>query len=383
MDTTLDGNTRKEGAQSEFSNEVRSWLFFIRDRRWSLGQKRRLISHYNNPSAIYTRTKEEICTCIKGRYKNTNAQVSDVILENDEKWLALDGNHLITIDDDCYPRALKEIYDPPIALFAKGDPTCLSEPLIAMVGSRRPSPVGAKLASELANRLARLGISITSGMALGVDGMAHRACLDAGTKTVAVMGCGLDIVYPARHRKLFADVVGNGCVVSEYPLGSAPSRYSFPQRNRIVSGLSLGVIIIEAAERSGTLITARLAAEQNRQVMVVPGSVLSSQYRGSHRLLRQGAALVCEIDDVLFELSNALGTTFLDRLSSMSSDSNIEPFGAPPHPIVQHLSDQSRSVDQIIQASGLTAAEVSSMLLILEVDGVIAATDDGGYVRLV
>ena len=383
MDATLEENTKKHQTQSELSNEARAWLFFIRDRRWSLVQKRRLIGRYNNPAAIYTHSQAELCACLKGRYKNTNAQVTDAILKKDEKWLALAGNHLVTINDECYPSALKEIHDPPIALFAKGDLACLSEPIIAMVGSRRPSPVGAKLSKELASQLAGLGILIASGMALGVDGMAHQACLDAGTKTVAVMGCGLDIVYPTRHRKLFADVVDNGCVLSEYPLGFRPTKYSFPQRNRIVSGLSLGVIIVEAAERSGTLITARLAAEQNRQVMVVPGSVLSAQYQGSHRLLRQGAALVCGIDDVLFELSNALGVTFQDRLSSTSFDSELEPSGERSHPILQHLSDQSRSVDQIIQASGLTAAAVSSMLLILEVDGVIAATDEGGYVRLV
>ena len=383
MDAKLDGNIKKDGAQSELSNQVRAWLFFIRDRRWSLVQKRRLIDRYTNPLAIYTRPQAELCACIKGRYKNADAQVTDAILKSDEKWLALAGNHLITINDERYPSALKEIHDPPIALFAKGDLSCLTEPIIAMVGSRRPSPVGAKLTSELAGGLARLGISIASGMALGVDGMAHQACLDAGTKTIAVMGCGLDIVYPARHRKLFAGVAGNGCVLSEYPLGSAPTKYSFPQRNRIVSGLSLGVIIVEAAERSGTLITARLAAEQNRQVMVVPGSALSAQYLGSNRLLKEGAALVCGIDDVLFELSNALGATFQDSLSVMTVDSELLPSDALLHPILQHLSDQSSSVDQIIKASGLTAAEVSSMLLILEVDGVIAATDDGGYVRLV
>lgn len=379
MDTTLDEGIKNQGS----SNEVVSWLFFIRDRRWSLIQKRRLLTHYHNPVVIYSRPTSELYAHVQGKYKNVSPQVSAGILKSDEQWLNLEGNHLITINDDCYPRALKEIYDPPIALFVKGDPACLNEPLIAMVGSRRPTPVGAKLASDLADSLARLGLLITSGLALGIDGMAHQACLDAGTKTVAVMGCGLDIVYPARNRKLFASVVANGCAVSEYPLGSAPTRYSFPQRNRIVSGLSLGVIIIEAADRSGTLITARLAAEQNRQVMVVPGSVLSSQYKGSHRLLKQGAALICDIDDVLFELSSSLERAVQERPTSKNQDSEIEHFNKPTHPILQHLSDQSSSVDQIIQASGLTAAEVSSMLLILEVDGIIAATTDGGYVRLV
>jgi DNA processing protein len=383
MDAKLDGITKRQGTQDQRSDEVRAWLSFIRDRRWSLVQKRRLIDRYNNPAIIYARSKAELLACIKGRYKNTNTEVTDATLNNDERWLALAGNHLITFNDDNYPSALREIHDPPVALFVKGDLACLSGPIIAIVGSRRPSPIGAKLTKDLAGGLARLGISIGSGMALGIDGMAHQACLDAGTKTIAVMGCGLDIVYPARHRKLFADVVDNGCVVSEYPLGSTPTKYSFPQRNRIVSGLSLGVIIVEAAERSGTLITARLAAEQNRQVMVVPGSVFSSQYAGSNRLLKEGAALICGVDDVLFELSNALGATFQDQLSWISNDSDLAPPVELSHPILQYLSDQSSSVDQIIQASGLTAAEVSSMLLILEVDGVIAATDDGGYVRLV
>ena len=196
------------------------------------------------------------------------------------------------------------------------------------------------------------------------------------------MGCGMDTIYPSRHRALFAQIAESGCILSEYPLGLKPTRYSFPQRNRIVSGLSLGVVIVEAAERSGTLITARLAVEQNRQLMVVPGSVLSPHYAGSHRLMQQGAAVITTVDDILHALALPLSTAATQAKQSDFPKADEIPTKLIYKPLLEHIGYESTKVDDIILASGLTAAEVSSMLLILEVEGAVAVTGNGGYLRL-
>ena len=268
--------------------------------------------------------------------------------------------------------------DPPIALFAKGDASQLARPQIAIVGSRRPTPVGSALAQRLAGGLAELGVVITSGLALGIDSAAHIGALNAGGDSTAVLGSGLDVFTPARNKVLFNRLSCEGLVVSEYPLAYPASRYTFPERNRIVSGLSLGVVIVEAAERSGTLITARLAAEQNREVMVVPGSGLSAQYRGSHALIQQGAALVASVDDVLHCLGSELNGW--KKLSS-SGDIAQRSYDGDAR-LLRYIGAESTSMDNIILASGLTSAEVSSMLISLEIEGVVAVSDDGGYINL-
>jgi len=246
---------------------------------------------------------EQIRKVITGKPRNPRSMLSAQCVQADLDWLAGDRHHLIALDSVYYPPLLREIPDPPLVLFAIGDIGLLNEPQVAVVGSRRPTPVGDRVTRDISNGLASLGIVVTSGMALGIDAAAHQAALSNQGSSVAVLGNGLDTVYPSRNRELFSQLASNGLIVSEYPLGVKPSRYTFPQRNRIISGLSHGVVIVEAAERSGTLITARLALEQNKEVMVVPGSALSSQYRGSHDLIKQGAALVSTLSDVVHVLS--------------------------------------------------------------------------------
>lgn len=368
---------------------AQAWLRLIREQRWTERQKYRLLAKLGDPKNIYqcadSIIERYLCESNDARVRKPDSKQNrniDDSLRKDLDWLSQDGNHLITIQDKRYPGLLKEIPDPPLALFARGNLACLADPKIAIVGSRRPTPVGSKIAESLAYDLAGLGLVITSGMALGVDGLAHQGALKAKTPTVAVMGCGLDIVYPSGHRALFQQIVAEGCVLSEYPLGVAPNQYRFPRRNRIVSGLSYGVVIVEAAARSGTLITARLATEQDREVMVVPGSVLSAQYQGSHALIQQGAALITEAADVLQLLSLVLERILQHTGNASSQKSSPEQQTQIRSPLLKHLSDQPINADQIILASGLTASEVSSMLLTLEVDGVIAMADGGGYVRL-
>lgn len=234
------------------------------------------------------------------------------------------------------------------------------------------------MVSRISADLAALGVVITSGMALGIDGMAHQAALSGGGQTIAVMGCGLDVIYPARNSGLYQAIAENGLLVSEFPLGVKPSKYTFPMRNRIVSGLSLGVLIVEAAIRSGTLITASFASEQNKEVMVLPGSALSRQYEGSHDLIKNGAALVACSEDVLHCLATQLG----DVLRSQRKPSLGASEEAERSMLLKFIGAESTSIDSITLGSGLTTTEVSSMLLELELKGVVAVAQDGGYVNL-
>ncbi len=217
-------------------------------------------------------------------------------------WLSQEQAHLVTLDDADYPGMLREIPDPPPLLFVRGDPAVLVRPQIVITGSRNPTAVGRENAEEFAAALSRTGLVVTAGLALGIDASAHRAALDAGGRTVAVMGTGADRVYPSQHRALAHDVARQGAIVSEFPLGSIPRRENFPRRNRIISGMSVGVLVIEAGIRSGSLMTARLGAEQGREVFAVPGSIHSPLARGCHALIRQGAKLVENTADILEEI---------------------------------------------------------------------------------
>ncbi|MEM7358116.1 MAG: DNA-processing protein DprA [Pseudomonadota bacterium] len=376
---------------NESENSAAAWLRFVRESRWSRTQKHRLLREIGQPGIIYQHSDTAIRQVLQQVGKTAADQArprapDQRTLTADKQWLLQSGHHLVRFTDSAYPESLREIHNPPIAFFASGDLACLQRPAIAIVGSRRPTPVGSQFAKTLARDLATLGLTVVSGLALGIDGDAHRGALAVEGATVAVMAGGIDQVYPSRHRRLYQQVEQQACVISEHPPGITARRHSFPQRNRIVSGLAAGVVIIEAAERSGTLITARLAMEQNREVMVVPGSVLSAQYRGSHQLIQQGAALVRDAQDVLEQLPASqlagLGSPKIvaTREHPQPADNRRKKGGEQP--LLAQLSDQPTSIDELILASGLTASEVSSMLLLLELEGEIAVADNGGYVRL-
>lgn len=371
-----------------------AWLRFIRDSRWSRRQKKHLLQLFENPENVYHQPDVALAAIFNentrqvGRIQlsdTTAGVVNQGVIERDFHWVKKEKVTLVTLDSDNYPEQLIQIDDSPLALFLMGNADLLSEPQVAMVGSRRPSPVGAKIASDVSAGLAQLGLAVVSGMALGVDGLCHQGALDCGGATIAVLGCGLDIIYPARHRVMYQRVRENGLLVSEYPPGVKPAKYRFPERNRIVSGLALGVVIIEAAIRSGTLITARLALEQNKEVMVLPGSAVSKQYEGSHRLLREGAALVTCVDDVLHVLSRQLGDYVDIELAKLKVKEieRVENDDLGCNPLLSLIGAESVSVDEIILNSGLTPAQVSSMLLELELKGLIAPDGLGGYVNLV
>lgn len=220
-----------------------------------------------------------------------------------ERALGEFGARLVTMDDPDYPEALAEIYSPPLVLFVRGDIRAASACGVAIVGTRKPSPYGLRAAEYLARDLAAHGVTVISGMAQGIDAAAHRGALDAGGRTIAVLGCGTDIAFPRQHAALMEEIIANGCVISQFPFGMKPLAGNFPQRNRIISGLAQGVAVVEAAPRSGALITARAAAEQGREVFAVPGMITERNAQGPHALIQQGAKLVQNAQDIIVELN--------------------------------------------------------------------------------
>lgn len=298
--------------------------------------------------------------------------------EKDLIWLAEPENHLVTVVDATYPALLKTIYDPPLVLYIKGDPSLLNNTQVAVVGSRNPSKMGADIAYDFAEHLAKLDIVITSGMATGIDAASHQGALAVKGKTIAVCGTGLDRVYPARHHKLAKSIAAKGALVSEFPLGTLPRPYHFPKRNRIISGLSLGCLVVEAAIQSGSLITAKQALEQGREVFAVPGSIHNPLARGCHHLIRQGAKLVETADDILEELQFV-------RVEQPEPLSLENPQCAPildkeHHKLLECIGFETTAVDVIVAHSGLSVCEVTSMLLNLELNLHVSAKA-GGYVR--
>jgi DNA processing protein len=302
------------------------------------------------------------------------------LVERDIEWQTGDGRHILTLADPAYPPLLGKIPDPPPVLFVHGDPELLSAPQLAIVGSRNPTPSGRQTAHDFARALASAGLGITSGLAIGIDGAAHQGALDADGITLAVTGTGLDRVYPARHRKLAHQIAEQGALVSEFTPGTPPLPANFPRRNRIISGIGLGTLVVEAAVKSGSLVTARLALEQGREVFAIPGSIHNPLARGCHSLIRQGAKLVETMEDILAELGPLLSTP------TPEAGTGIPPKQAPAESwdedyqrLLQHLGYDPVSVDYLIQQSGLTAEAVSSMLLLLELEGYVSSVPGGRY----
>jgi len=279
------------------------------------------------------------------------------------------GISVICLDDHRYPAPLKNIADPPPLLYCKGNIEYLKGPAVAIVGSRAATTYGRRISGELGRALAQHNISVVSGMALGIDGEAHAGALAGGGRTTGVLGCGLDIVYPRQHLNLYREVETKGLLVSEYPLGTPPDAFRFPERNRIISGLALGVVVVEATLKSGSLITARLALEQGREVFAVPGRVDSAKSQGPHRLLQQGAKLVHGVEDIVEEL----------HLSGMMNQSApVEKNGGEndgmsddEHHLLSCLDVYPLNIDELVRSSGYDSASLADLLLRLELRGLV------------
>ena len=287
--------------------------------------------------------------------------------------LAHSGAQALTWADETYPARLRTVYDPPPVLFIRGALTPADEWAVALVGTRKPTTYGREVARQLAGELARQGITVVSGLARGIDAEVHRAALDVGGRTIAVLGSGVDIIYPFEHRRLAADIVQAGALVSDYPLGTQPEAGNFPPRNRIISGLSLGVVVVEAGQTSGALITAQFAVEQGRDVLAVPGSILSRSSDGPNRLLREGARIVLSADDILQELN-------LTQVEHQAEARALLPADETEALLIRQLSAEPRHIDEVGQAVALPIALVSSTLTILELKGWVRQVGNMHYV---
>ena len=290
--------------------------------------------------------------------------------------LAALGVQTLSLDDERYPPLLRLIPDPPPLLYVRGDLSLLREPQIAMVGSRRASPAGLRVADQLARELATLGLHVCSGLALGIDGAAHQGALAAGGHSVAVMATGIDRTYPARHRALAEELSQRGCLVTEFPPGTAPLRYNFPRRNRIISGLSLGVVVVEAALPSGSLITASTATAQGREVFALPWSMLHRGGHGCLQLLRDGAKMVRELQDIVEEL----GPLYHCQRDMFTAADAVPVAPASQQTLLDLVGFEACSLDQLVASAGLPVEQVLGQLSRLEMAGLVQRCA-GGYIR--
>lgn len=343
-----------------------------------------LLDHYPTPRAVFDAPQQIAASGGRGAQALADYLRSPdwAAVEKDLAWRDLPGNHILTLHDADYPAQLRQIPDPPPLLFVHGDHTVLAKPQLAMVGSRNPSASGREIAREFASHLAGAGLIVTSGLALGIDAAGHQGALDGEGLTVAVTGTGLDRVYPARHRDLAHRIAQRGALVSEFPPGTPPLPEHFPRRNRIISGLSLGTLVVEAAPASGSLITARLAAEQGREVFAIPGSIHNPLARGCHALIRQGAKLIESVRDILEELGPMAAipaSSIRPPLSPVTGtgggleDKYIK--------FMENIDFSPASIDSLVERSGLTPDEVSSMLLVLELHNMVVPMSGGLYIK--
>ena len=299
------------------------------------------------------------------------------------EWLSASRCSVLTVCDPAYPQMLAQIAAPPLVLFLLGNPSVLTAPQIAIVGSRKASRSACDFAHDIAADLVARDVTVTSGMAIGVDAAAHRGALDAAGQTVAVLGCGIDRVYPARHHKLANEIAKHGAIVSEFPFGAPPLRHHFPQRNRLIAGMSMGTLVVEAAERSGSISTAMHALEQGREVFAVPGSIHNPLTAGCHALIGQGAKLTVSVDDVIDELPNFVSSKVAAKAQLQTTSAAI---GGAVSIAQTKLLDaggwEPFSIDNLVAVTGLTVQEVSSMLLALELAGMIEPRTNGTYLRV-
>lgn len=338
--------------------------------------QRKLLQAFGLPDAVFSAPRSAIAGVV-------GANLADLLLDTDNSeaigqalaWADQPGQHLLTLADADYPARLLELPDPPTVLYVRGRLECLNRDGIAIVGSRNATPQGAGNARIFAKALSESGFAIISGLALGVDAAAHQGALEAAGETVAVIGTGADRLYPARNRSLALEVTERGAIVSEFPLGTPAAAANFPRRNRIISGLSRGVLVVEAAVESGSLITARLAGEQGREVFAIPGSIHSPQSRGCHQLIRQGAKLVETADDILEELGHPVAT---NRDPSVAADG----IGPEHAAILDQAGFDPVTIDELVGRSGLTADALSVILLQLELGGHLASLPGGRFQRL-
>ncbi len=360
----------------------RDWLCLILAKGIGPNTCNKLLLEFNDPQNVLACEPYQLASfglkesSIKSLLNPDNEQISKIL-----DWLDKPQHHLITILDNDYPELLKSIHSAPPILFAIGQRQALGYLHFAIVGSRNPTTGGKRLAEEFAAELSKSGLTICSGLALGIDYHSHLGALKMGCSTVAVLGNGLNNIYPARHKAIGRQIIENGLLLSEYPPDTKPVPSNFPQRNRIISGMSTGVLVVEAAKKSGSLITANYALEQGRDVFAIPGSLHNPLAKGTHSLIKQGAKLVETVNDIIDELAPIASIVLNKSISSESGYQEYDNLDTDYKFLLDSMAYDIVSVDNLVKLTGLTAEVVSSMLLILELQGMIEFQQGGRYCR--
>lgn len=369
-------------------DELGAWLHLLHSPGVGRDAARRLLARFLSPEAAIAAPVDALRDCVDAPTALALGTPPDGHAERLAATLAwrsaAPNRQVLVVGDPAYPQPLLHSPDPPLLLYLLGNAALLSSPCLAIVGSRKPTAQGRDHARRFAHDLAAQGWTIVSGMAIGVDGAAHEGALDAGGRTIAVVGTGIDRVYPPSHRTLAHRIADSGLIVSEFCLGTPPLAHTFPQRNRIIAGLSRGTLVVEAALRSGSLITARLASEAGRDVLAIPGSILAPQSAGCHALIRQGAALVESPERVAEELGALTAAT---GKAGAPAPAPVEPPAAavatapPDDPVLVALGHDPQTLDALIDRCGWPAHSLSAHLLTLELDGLVARLPGGLYQR--
>ena len=347
-------------------DELKAWLRLTLAAGHDHGHVRRLLSAFGGPGAVLSASMSALSQHVPKAFAATLKRgLSDEALATVGEWLKDPANRVLTLADPEYPPQLLQTPDPPPLLYVKGNPALLRRPALAIVGSRNATAQGQANAEAFARTLSEAGLTVVSGLAIGIDAAAHRGALAGAASTVAVLGTGADIVYPARNRPLAHEIAGRGTLVSEFPLGTRPFSANFPRRNRVISGLALGCLVVEAAAESGSLITARLANEQGREVFAIPGSIHSPLAKGCHALIKQGAKLVENAQDVLEELR-------WPAHAPAARAPKDAPRDARARRLLDALGEDPCDRDTLCARSGMSAAELSVLLTQLELDGEVA-----------
>lgn len=376
-------------------SNIKYWLALKLVPRLAIHKKIALVETFGLAALFSLSDKTSVLTSAN------NLSVKQIFSFHQPDWLKINKiiqasdrceSHIVCFDDKCYPQLLKQIYDPPLVLFVQGNPLLLNEPQLAVVGSRSASAGGRDTAFLLCQQLAQQNIVVTSGLAIGIDAAAHRGALTQSTGTIAVVATGLDQVYPLRHLSLAQQIItSNGAVISEFLPGTQPRAGHFPKRNRIISGLSLGVLVVEAELKSGSLITARCALEQNRDVFAIPSSIENKQAKGCHWLIKQGAKLVEECADIIDELAfakkpslhlkgNNQFLTLTDQ-STLEGANEIKTKDLCNDTLLASVGFEITPVDKVVSRSELPVEEVLTRLTMLELNGLVSAVP-GGYIRM-
>ena len=374
------------------TDELESWIKLWRVSGVGSKYFQKLLESFSSPTDVFKASSSSL------KQAGISQKLADAIIDDREEdtatpdleWLSAAENHyIITLECPEYPTLLKQTDSPPPVLYVHGNISIINDPQLAIVGSRNPTQSGMTSAYDFAKYLGQTGLCITSGLALGVDGSAHQGALDANAPTIAIIATGIDRVYPAKHRNLAHKIVENGAIISEFPIGTQPRSGNFPRRNRIISGLAHGTLVVEAALKSGSLITARLASEQGREVFAIPGSIHNPLAKGCHLLIRQGAKLVETAQDILEEMTSVIDlsqfdpTIIKDSIEEAPEDAGNSSDTNPEHQtLLDHMGYDPVPIDQLVVRTGFKPESIAAMLLILELQNQVSSNGGGTYTRI-